>query len=95
MVFVCDKDLKTVPIQSLEQARQSCNKETKLFCIYGLDSKDVILNTGKMIGEIEMLKKVGSQLDYRVLPISTHDFQGLKTIGAVRKFNSLITESFT
>ena len=53
------------------------------------------MNTGKVIGEIEMLRKVGSQLDYRVLLINPHEFQDLKTVGAVRKFNTLITDSFT
>lgn len=64
------------------------------FCIYNLGSKEVILNTSRVIGEIEMLKKIGSQLDYRVLPIDPHEFQDLKTIAAVRKFSDLISDSF-
>lgn len=71
------------------------NRFSLRFCIYNLGSKEVILNTSKVIGEIEMLKKIGSQLDYRVLPIDPHQFQGLKTVGAVRMFSSLITDSFT
>lgn len=52
------------------------------------------MNTSRVIGEIEMLKKIGSQLDYRVLPIDPHEFQDLKTIAAVRKFSDLISDSF-
>lgn len=47
-----------------------------------------------MIGELLMLKKLGKQLDYEIILINIHEFQGLRSIEAVKKFRELVTQSF-
>ena len=60
--------------------------------IYFLDFKEVALNTSKILGQVEMMKKIGKQMDYRIVLIEPQDITNKPSISMVKQFRQSVID---